>query len=94
MDVIDVIVLCCIMATLIVAYLQLVAMNMVVEEIQGVNIRMKNIMNHADSRENVLFEIIQNLDTSLQENTEIVKTLVYEDDQEDEVDEKNGGIFF
>ena len=95
MEIIDVVVLFCIMITLVVAYLQLVAMNAVVEEINDIHVKIENNMNHADSQENVLLDIIQNLNVSLRENTRIVNTMVSVYDQgDDEDDEKTGGLFF
>lgn len=95
MEIIDVVVLFCIMITLVVAYLQLVAMNAVVEEINDIHVKIENNMNRADSQENVLLDIIQNLNVSLRENTRSVNTMVSVYDQgDDEDDEKTGGLFF
>lgn len=69
MDPIDVVVLVSIVAILSFMYAAIVALNVLLDEIREVGVRVGGVTSEVDARDDLLFEVVKDLDSAIRENT-------------------------
>lgn len=98
MEAIDVVILVCLVVIMFFIYAGLVASRTIMDELKEANVQICEDRNRANAKEGVMFEIVQELDTAIRENTAAMTAHIdsiyrgVEDDIESDDGLGNGGL--